>query len=110
MPAGRAINGRMRSGGIVGDHAADGRPRAGGHVRPEPEAMRSKEVVKLIKDDAGADANGEALRIEVADGAIVSSEIDDQPVADRPANEPASSPARGNRYTGVSRRPNDRRR
>ncbi len=33
---GRSVNRRMRAGGIVGDHAAEGGPTAGGHVRPEP--------------------------------------------------------------------------
>ena len=92
-----AIEWRMRSGGIVGDHAAEGGARAGGDIRTEPPAVRPQKVIQLIQYHPRSDAHGAPFQIQFADLAVMPGEINDQTVAQGAAGQTAARAPRNDR-------------
>jgi len=90
---GGAINRSVGAAGIIGDHAAEGGARAGGDVGAEAEAMRTKKMVQLIEDYAGADAHGALCQVEIGNIMVVTCEVDDQAFADCAANQTCAGTA-----------------
>ena len=97
----------MGAGGIVGNHAAQGRARTRRHVRAETKTLWPEEIVQLVQHDAGADADGAAFRVEIADVPVVSREINDEAVADGSAGQARARAARDDRDTRLRRRLDD---
>src|ERR1041385_2905842 len=64
--------------------------------------MRSQEFVELIEHDARTDAHSASFQIEIGDLPKGTGEIDDEPFADGPADEPGSRAAWNYGYTHVS--------
>jgi hypothetical protein len=51
----RAVDRCVGTGRVVADHPAEGGPRRGRDVGPEPQPVRREAGVQLVEDDAGAD-------------------------------------------------------
>ena len=107
MIGGQAVEGDMRAGGIIGDHAAQSGARTGGHVRPETKTVRFEKVVELVQDHAGADANGAAFKVQRGDLAVVPREINHHARADRAAGQSRARPARDDLQPRVRRGADD---
>src|SRR5581483_3580299 len=97
----------MRAAGVVGDYAADRRARTGRHVGAETESVRPEKLVELIEHHAGADAHGALLEIEFGDRLVMPAEIDDEPFADRAADEPGAGAAGNDRDAAFTGRLDD---
>jgi hypothetical protein len=82
-----AVHQGMRAAGIVRDHSANRRPRAGGHIRSETKSVRMQKMIQLIEDDSCADVHRAALQINVRDLLVVTREINDQPLAESASSE-----------------------
>src|SRR5262249_3277219 len=84
-----------RSGGIGGQHAADGTLSTAGRVWREAAPAAGKLRVQLMVNDAGLQSDG--IRADVQDGAEVPAEIDNEAVAQRLTREAGPGPARHQR-------------
>ena len=89
-----AVNGGVGARGVVGDHAAESRPRRSRDVGPEPQAVGSEERVEVVEDHPGADLDGSGLEVEVRDTAVVAREVDHQPAAESATRETGARPPR----------------
>ncbi len=103
----RAIDRRVRTRRIVGDHAAQCRARTRRHVRPETEVCGMQKAVQLVQHHARPHADGLAFLVERVDVPVVPREIDHQPVADGAAGKPRARAARNHRDAGLRRRLDD---
>src|SRR5208282_4224032 len=82
---GRAIERGMGSGGIIGNHAAEGGSRTGRDVRPETKSLAPQEEIQIVQHGAGSDPNGAFLTAEIPDVTVVPRKIDDQAIAESPS-------------------------
>src|SRR5438477_7917995 len=89
-----AINRGSSAARIIGDHTAQRRSRAGGHVRPEAKSVRTQEFIQIIQDHAGPYPDRTPLQIKIDNLAIVAREIDDQAITDSTADQARSGAAR----------------
>ena len=104
---GKAVEGDMGAGGVVGNHAAQSGARTCGDIRAETKAVRLEEVVELVEDHAGADAHGAAFEVERGDLAVMAGEINDHTRADRAAGQTGAGAARDNVEAGLRRGADD---
>ena len=79
---------------VVGDHAAQGGPRRGCHIRAEPQTVRVEKGVELVENDSRPNADRPRLEVEVRDSAIVARKIHHQPAAESAPREPGARPPR----------------
>ena len=68
--------------------------------------MRREKRVELIQHNARRDANGPFVGVEIADLPIVSCEVNDKPVTNRPTGQARTRTTRNNGNTGIGRVPN----
>ena len=94
MIRGSAINWRVGAARIIGDHPAEGGPRAGRHVRPEAKPMRTQQIVQMIQHHARPHAHRAPLQIQLCDFEIVPREIDHQAVTNGTADQARARAAR----------------
>src|SRR5690349_20010000 len=82
-----AVSGCVRTTGVIGNHSPQGRPRTRCHVRSKPIPVRTKKTVDLIKNDAWADANRPALKIQIGYLPNIPRAVNDQTIANRSADQ-----------------------
>jgi len=92
---GLAMNDRMRAGGIVGDHAADGCPARGGNVRREMQAVRLHVLIEVIEYAAGFDADPLLVNVDFEHAIEVAGKIENDARSNRlPGLRRAAAPRR----------------
>ncbi len=104
---GGAIDRGVGAGGIARDHAAQGGPRTGGHVRTKTKPERFEERVELVQHHARPDLHRPRFAIELADAVVVPGKIHHHPVAQRAARQTGARAAGGHGQSGFRRRADD---
>ena len=62
---GQPVRDRAGAGRVVGDHPAEGRPAPRGDVGPEEQAVGAARGVQAVEHDAGTDARGAGVRVDL---------------------------------------------
>ena len=67
----RAVDRSVSTRRVVGDHAAEGRPRSRRDIGAETQTVRCELGVELVEHHPGADPHGPFCDIEIADAPVV---------------------------------------
>ncbi len=100
MFEGCTIARRPRARAVVCDHAAQGRPGTGGHVRAEDQPVGREKFVQLVQNNARAHAHRPGLTVKIRDEAVVPAQVEHEPVAHRAAGQAAARTPRYQRNVG----------
>ena len=98
-----AVDDGPRPGRVVADHAAEGGPAGGGHVRPEGEAERRQLAVEAVEHHARLHPHPPAGHVDLADAVEVLGAVDDEARPDRLAGQAGAAAAGGDRHAELGR-------
>ena len=93
-----AVGQRVRTAGVVTDHAADGAAGVRGRVRPEAQPVRRGRPLQGVQHDPRLHDGGPGLGIEVQEPVEMPAEVEYHPGADRVARDGGARAAHGQRH------------